>query len=114
MEYEHEDEDEGRGLKRQCTEPLVTIPEITNRPLPFTCIHYAGEFKVTDSDGMFVTPEGEDPDKHKIMRCEEDDAQNVVYTYIRTVHTSDLEGLDNIDELNVLKNLSTNNKSLYY
>lgn len=85
-----------------------------NRPLPFTCIHYEGHFKVTDSDGMFITQDPKDPNKHKIMRCEEDPSMHVVYTYIRSVNTEDLDGIENIDELNVLKNLTTNNKSLYY
>ncbi len=78
--------------------------KFNNTPLPFTCICYKGNFKVTDGEGAFTIPDEANPDKTMIFRCEEDEGRNVVYTYIRSVHNSDLDGLENIDELNVLRN----------
>lgn len=77
------------------------------RPLPYTCICYGGLFKVTDSAGMFTMPHETDPNKTSLFRCCEDQGRNVKYTYIRSVDNAELCGLENIDELNVVRNLTS-------
>ena len=52
-------------------------------------------------------PHETDPNKTSLFRCCEDQGRNVKYTYIRSVDNAELCGLENIDELNVVRNLTS-------
>ena len=83
------------------------------KPLPFTCICYDGRFYTTDDCGHFIHASNDC--KNKLMRCEVDEeCQQVQYTFIRSLSDNEVATLENVEDINVVNDLTKFNKSLYY
>jgi hypothetical protein len=76
-----------------------------NDPMPFTCICFDGKFYTTDDSGFFIHIK-EGMYKPKLYRCEVDPAKNVVFTFIRHLEQSEISLFDNINDVNVVKDIS--------
>jgi len=87
---------------------MLTVKE-GETPQPYTCICFEDKFYTTDQTGFFLH-------KMKYYRCVTDEQHNIKFNFIRDLDVAEvcaLQSLD-MDEINVIKDLTTNNKSLLY
>jgi hypothetical protein len=83
------------------------------KSLPFTCICYGGRFYTTDDCGHFIHTS--EKRENRLMRCEVDEeSQEVHYILIRTLNDTEVNTLENVEDMNVVNDLTKFNKSLYY
>lgn len=84
-------------------------------PQPFTCICFseknesAGNFYTTDQNGFFLHGK-------KYYRCVTDAEQEIKFLFIRELDIAEICALQSLDceDINVIKDLSANNKSFLY
>lgn len=117
------DESDGDGLeeyKEREEEKIMSMfatvkdKENPNEPMAFTCICYEGKFYTTDDMGHFIH-KGKTDMTHKLYRCEMDKTNsNVGFVFIRNLDDTELCHFENADGVNVIRDISSNDKSLYY
>lgn len=84
-----------------------------NRGMPFTCICFEGSFYTTDEDGFFLHRDVTSRNI-RLYRCEVNEMKDVEFVFIRNLTEEEALKLENIEDLNVHKDLSKNNRSLYH
>lgn len=89
-----------------------TVPE--NDPMPYTCICFKDVFYTTDSEGYFVHNVKDVNNRVPLYRCEVTPQREVVFSFIHNISENELLHLENDVDINVIKNMGVNNKSLFY
>lgn len=114
------DVEDTQACKKRCLDSLErpdplddTAPK--NEPLPFTCICFDGKFYTTDNDGYFIhnVCKG-NSSKLPLYRCEVNPQKDVIFTFIRNLSETEMLQIENIEDVNVLRDLSDRSSSLFY
>ena len=93
---------------------LALDPPSVNDPMPYTCICFEGKFYTTDSDGYFIHNVPDKLGKVPLYRCEVNPQMDVVFSYIRNLNETEMQFLETTDDVNVIRDLTKHNKSLFY